>query len=295
MHKTDVDKLLGKNPSRRRKILLEFAKQPSGVANKVMAETLHIDYSDLVGQHLSVFEEFGVIKKCDVVVKRPMGRVKTPTEISMKGYRLNHDTNAVHQLVAVFNPDLQTMFMRSPYYRSMIPDLVQQFKDSIPDNDLVKLDTYTHTATREQPLIEDDESRLTNALEKNWLALKWVEHFISVEADERGSILRQLLDSVRNSKISPTAADAEGYAIGRYHGMVKARPWVDDIDKVVINTWINEKGDNEKEQLTYASACRQAHPDFLDIYHRRDEPRIKWEELFNQLDNLNSNYQYLFD
>lgn len=114
MYKTDVDKLLGKNPSRRRKILLEFAKQPSGVANKVMAETLHIDHSDLVNQHLSVFEEFGVIRKCDVVVKRPMGRVRTLTEISMKGYRLNHDAFATLLNIFVGTDHLED-FLNSPY------------------------------------------------------------------------------------------------------------------------------------------------------------------------------------
>lgn len=127
MHKTDVDKLLGKNPSRRRKILLEFAKQPSGVANKVMAETLHIDHSDLVNQHLSVFEEFGVIRKCDVVVKRPMGRVRTPTEISMKGYRLNHDAFATLLNIFVGTDHLED-FLHSSYV------------DNIELRDLEKID-----------------------------------------------------------------------------------------------------------------------------------------------------------
>jgi len=189
----------------------------------------------------------------------------------------------------------QTVFMRSQYYHSMTPVLVKRFKDSILDNDLSILATHKHAATREQPLTEGDEDLLDRALGANWLALKWVVHFISVEADDRGSILQQLLHSVRNSKISPATADAIGYANGFYDGMVGARPWVDDIDKVVIKTWINEKGDNEKVQLTYARACRQAHPDFLDMCHRRDEPRINWKELFTQLDHLNSNYRYLFD
>ena len=118
MHKTDVDKLLGKNPSRRRKILLEFAKQPAGVANKVRAETLHIDHSDLVNQHLSAFEEFGVIRKCDVVVKRPMGRVRTPTEISMKGYRLNHDAFATLLNIFVGTDHLED-FLNSLYVNEM--------------------------------------------------------------------------------------------------------------------------------------------------------------------------------
>ena len=212
--------------------------------------------------------------------------------------RIKPDPETFHILVTKafeHDRDSQTVFMRSQYYRGMSRDLVQRFKESIPDNDLSKLDTYTHTATREQPLTEDDEWLLTNALRANWLALKWVVHFISVEADDRGSILQQLLHSVRNPKISPATADAIGYANGFYDGMVGARPWVDDIDKVVIKTWINEKGDNEKEQLTYARACRQAHPDFLDMCHRRDEPRINWKELFTQLDHLNSNYRYLFD
>jgi len=189
----------------------------------------------------------------------------------------------------------QTVFMRSQYYHSMTPVLVKRFKDSIPDNDLSMLATHKHAATREQPLTEGDEDLLDRALGANWLALKWVVHFISVEADERGSILQQLLDSVRNSKISPAAAYAAGYANGFCDGMVEARPWIVDIDKVITKTTINENGTNEKVQLTYASACRQADPDSFERIPARDELCINWEELFIQLDNLNSKYPYLFD
>ena len=280
MHKIDVDKLLGKNPSRRRKILLEFAKQPSGVANKVMAETLHIDHSDLVNQHLSAFEEFGVIRKCDVVVKRPMGRVRTPTDISMKGYRLNHDANALHKLVAAFNhdPDSQHKLMLSQYYRSMIPDLVRRFVDSIPDNDLWKFATHEHTATRDQPLSNEDEMSLTNTLRDNWLgdnwlALKFVTHFISAKDDERSRILHQLMESVHNPKISPAAAHATGYTKGVCLGMDKCAAW---IKKGAALSYRKERLEAEWDNDPFGN-------------------HIRWNELFNQLDNLNSNYRYLFD
>lgn len=210
--------------------------------------------------------------------------------------RMKTDPVTFHILVTKafdHDRDSRTVFMRSQYYRGLTSDLVQRFKGSIPDNDLVKLATHEHPATRDQPLTEDDEWLLTKALGANWLALKWVEHFISVEADERGSILQQLLESVRNSKISPAAAHAAGCARGFYDGMVEARPWI--VDKVITKITINENGTNEKVQLTYASACRQADPDSFEHRPTRDELCINWEELFNQLDNLNSNYQYLFD
>jgi hypothetical protein len=57
MHKIQTHKLLGKNPPLRRKILLEYIKSPSGVADRILAETLGIDQSDLVKQHLSVLKK----------------------------------------------------------------------------------------------------------------------------------------------------------------------------------------------------------------------------------------------
>ena len=277
MHKIDVDKLLGKNPSRRKKILLEFAKQPSGVANKVLAETLHIDHSDLVNQHLSAFEEFGVIRKCDVVVKRPMGRVRTPTDISMKGCRLNHDTNALHKLVAAFNhdPDSQHEFMRSQYYRGMTSDLVHQFVDSIPDNDLWMLDTYKHTATRDQPLSNGDVAFLTEmlTLRVNWLALKFVTRFISVDSDERSRTLRQLIETASNPVISPTAARNAGEKRGFCLGMDKCLPWIRD-----------------DAALKYRKERIEA-----EMNNAPFDKRINWTVLFAQLHHFNSNYRYLFD
>ena len=67
-----------------------------------------------------------------------MGRVRTPTDISMKGYRLNQDPNILHQLVAAFNhdPDSQHEFMQSHYYRNWTPDLVERFDDLMPLHDI---------------------------------------------------------------------------------------------------------------------------------------------------------------
>ena len=56
MHKIPANKLLGRNPPVRRKILLEYMKSPSGVADRVLAEKLKIDQSDLVKQHLKALK-----------------------------------------------------------------------------------------------------------------------------------------------------------------------------------------------------------------------------------------------
>lgn len=190
-------------------------------------------------------------------------------------YFIASTTDALHQLVAAFNhdPDSQHKFMLSQYYRSMTSDLVQQFKDSIIDNDLVKLATLEHTATRAQPLSDGDEWLLTDALRENWLALRWVEHFISATDDERSSILQQLLESVRNAKISPATADAAGYTKGVCLGMDACQLWI-----------------KKDSALAYRKERLKAEMD--------NDPfgsYIHWEELFNQLDHLNSNYRYLFD
>lgn len=211
-------------------------------------------------------------------------------------YSLKNGLSSINALTKAFDHDRdsQTMFMRSQYYQGMIHDLVKQFVDSIPDNDLWKLDTHERTATRDQPLSDEDERLLTGALRANWLALKFVTHFISVEDDdERSGILQQLLESAYNPKISPTAAHRRGYKIGFCSGMDECIPWINE--KVITKITINEKGINEKVQLSYASARRQAD---LGIYEHRpatDKLCINWTELFAQLHHLNSNYTYLFD
>jgi len=164
--------------------------------------------------------------------------------------------------------------MRSQYYQGMIHDLVKQFVDSIPDSDLCMLDTWERTATREQPLSDGDEILLTNALRENWLALKFVTHFISVEDDdERSGILQQLLESVRNAKISPAAAHAAGYTKGVCLGMDKCAAW---IKKDAALSYRKERLEEEWNNAPFGNY-------------------IHWDELFNQLHHLNSNYQYLFD
>ena len=304
MHKTDVDKLLGKNPPRRRKILLEFAKQPSGVANRVMAETLHIDHSDLENQHLSAFEEFGVIRKCDVVVKRPMGRVRTPTEINMKGHRLNHGTNALHQLVAAFNhdPDSQHKFMLSQYYRSLIPEIVEEFKSLMPsyidehvfhsfstqyeekipiyaekDDPLF----YSMWLCRRSPLAEGeslkhaltafkidftevDENCLAESLKHNWLTLKYVMLCISITDEERERMILQIWFAANDSRLSPSAARKDG--------------WLTALDSV---------GHLISKKAEYVTA----YDSFYDAV--RSEPSINWIEFFCQLDHFNSAYRFL--
>lgn len=177
------------------------------------------------------------------------------------------------------DPDSQHKFMLSQYYRNMASDRVQQFDlvhqfvDSIPDNDMWKFDTHQHTATREQPLTEDDKKLLTDALRSNWLTLKFVTHFISVDTDERTTILQQLMESIHNSSVSPAAAKAIGYTHGFCLGMDECQLWIKDDKKAM---WFERR-----KKVDWDTAPFGEH--------------IRWRELFDQLDHLNSNYRYLFD
>jgi hypothetical protein len=191
--------------------------------------------------------------------------------------------------------DSQTAFIRSQYYQDMIPELVHQFEDSIPDNDLWKLTTYEHDATRDKPLSKEDEEGLTRELSdklirNNWIALKFVTHFISVKDDERTDILHKLMESVLNHHISPAAAQRRGYHKGYCSGMDVCTPWIKE--RVVTITMINDT-----VQLTYATVRGQAEMGIYGYGPRpaTDKPLINWGELFHQLDHLNSNYPYLFD
>jgi len=189
-------------------------------------------------------------------------------------YFIASTTDALHQLVAAFNhdPDSQHKFMLSQYYRSMISDLVQQFMGSIPDNDVWKFATHKHAATRYKPLSEEDERHLTDELENNWIALKFVEHFIS-EGDKRSMIMQQLMETAHNPKISPAAANAAGYTKGVCLGMDKCQQWI--------------KKDKALEYREERLKAEWNNAPFGDHIH--------WRELFDQLDNLNSNYPYLCD
>ena len=279
MHTIDINRVLGRNPELRKKIMLEYANHPQGIADRVITETLGIDQSNLNKQHLPIFKEFDLVEECSVDVKRPMGRAKTETEIIMKGHRLNQTIDTYDVLTKAFDHDhpAQIMFMRSPYYRAMVPDMVDRFIESIPDDDLWKFDTHQHTATREQPLTDDDKDRLTTALipnwvvKPNWLALKFVAHFISVNSEERSAIIHQLTETTCNRHTSPTAANAAGYRKGVCLGMDRCQQWIRD------------------------GAALQYIDERLKAELNNDYTRINWEEFFHQLDHLNANYSYLFD
>ena len=205
------------------------------------------------------------------------------------------------------DPDSQTVFMRSQYYQDMIPELVRQFEDSIPDNDqwlfarpsddddvLVVLDYDERTEPPEieweYGLTDVEKYFLDRSLRENWIALKFVTHFISVKDDERTDILHKLMESVLNHHISPAAAHRRGYHKGFCSGMDACTPWINE--RVVTMTTINEK-----VQLTYATVRGQAEMGIYGYGLRpaTDKPFINWGELFHQFDHLNSNYQYLFD
>lgn len=208
--------------------------------------------------------------------------------------RMKTDPKTFHTLVTKafdHNRKSQTVFMRSQYYQGMPSELVHQFEDSILDNDqwlfarpsdddnddmLVVLDYDERTEPLEieweYGLTDEDKSSMTNALRFNWLALKWVVHFISAKGDERSMILQQLMETAHNPAISPTAARATGKKKGFCQGMDKCGMWIRD-----------------NAQPAYRKARLEAEMNNTSSNH------INWRELFNQLDNLNSNYRYLFD
>lgn len=190
-----------------------------------------------------------------------------------KYYFLASTFKALHVIVDAFDHDrtAQTAFMRSHYYRAMSPDLVQQFKDSIPESDLCAFATHHHAPTREQPFIQADEYRLTDSLETNWFALKFVTHFISVSPDERTTIIHQLKESTSNPYISLSAARCDECKKCFCAGMDACQPLIGDDKKAL---WRKKRIKAEIDAVSY---------------------RINLREFFHQLDYFNSNYSYLFD
>nr|QNO46203.1 hypothetical protein ABPEKODN_00016 [Methanosarcinales archaeon ANME-2c ERB4] len=169
--------------------------------------------------------------------------------------RLNHD------------PDSQHEFMRSQYYRGMTHDLAQQFVDSTPNKDRYMI----------APLSEDDallvtQSIIADGLRDNWLALKFVTHFISVDSDERSGILSRLMETSLNPVISPTAARNAEYKKGFRSGMEASIQYID----------------KDKELAFREKRMEAEMKTVIDNY-------INWTTFFAQLLYLNSNYRYLFD
>jgi predicted DNA-binding ArsR family transcriptional regulator len=168
-----VETILGNKPSIRKAILLEYAKTPDGISVKHIDEKLGV--SGLDKNHLKKLEEFGILETHPIKVCRPAGRFKTMTACTDKGYRLKQDPETLHIMVTKafdHDRDSQIVFMRSPYYHSMIPVLRDRVCKLMH---LSEVEAYT----------------LKSALSTNWLALKFVDHFIS-EEDERTDILRYL-------------------------------------------------------------------------------------------------------
>jgi len=134
MPKTQLDRILGRKPSLRRKILLEFAQSPSGVADRVLADNCGVDHSDFKKQHLHLLEECGLIVKCeDVLATRGIGRKKTPTELYLKAHGLNCDIANIITLMDVFSDsDECNDFFVSPGFRDMVSAVPGEFDRTMP-------------------------------------------------------------------------------------------------------------------------------------------------------------------
>ena len=136
---------------------------------------------------------------------------------------------------------------------------IQYTTDPEAVNDGIILIVKTH-------LSDEDKQCLSMSLEDNWLALKFVLHFISAKHDERDRILDQVNSDADDTRLSPWAAWEQGF---------------DDALKRV------EQKVCSAEDLKPVYAERQK--------ERQGEPLNNWIEFFYQLDHLNSNYPFLFD
>lgn len=116
-------------------------------------------------------------------------------------------------------------------------------------------------------LSEPEKKKLKKCLKTNLLALKFVLYFVSADYKERHRIIALLVSDANNPLLSPPAARA----MERFVAMKKIDSHL-DIPEADYNRMISEH---------------------LDVIAQT--PRIDWDEFFNQLDNLNSNYWFLFD
>ena len=282
-------------------------------------------------------------------------------------YSLKDGVPPLRYIVESLNdPDSQHKFMESPYYRCLIPELVQRFNDMMPLHDIhaskswaedfkdssVGKDSVVHLSdtycikehsnnvlccvvenhrdrprvtfevsglsdedmevlknylikhglklgdddvfedTTEKPLdhwtrvryttdpeamddklilivknhlSDEDAQYLTMSLEDNWLALKFVLHFVSATHNERDRILDQVKSDANNPRLSPWAAWECGFgdALKRVEFMVC---------------------DAESLRPVYAKRKKE----------RQSEPLNNWIDFFDQLSRLNSNYRFLF-
>lgn len=273
-----VETILGNKPLLRKAILLEYVKTPDGIPVKEIEKRLGV--SGLDKNHLTKLEEFGILEIHHIKVRRPAGRFKTETMCMDKGYRLKQDPETLHILVTKavdHDRDSQTVFMRSPYYHSMIPVLRDRVCKLMH---LSEMEAYT----------------LKSALSTNWLALKFVDHFIS-EEDERTDILRYLAHSTNSPMISPAAARAAGFKNGFCDGLNASRPFIIDTGRMV--TMVSVDG---KKSTCFDDVLRSSYEPWNVVGKRIDDrtvelvkPPINWTEFFTQLTDLNENYRYLFD
>ena len=266
--------ILGKqNPERRVEILLAHAQKPDGLAVIDLLDGMGLEPKDRAGiqtNHLDKLIELGMLVECSVVPEH--GKQKRNRE--RDAHRLNHDPETFHILVTKafdHDRDSQTVFMRSQYYQGMIHDLADQFVDSTP-----KKDRWMLVRPSNDDDIDDDELAvwiMDNVLRENWLALKFVTHFIFATDDERSSILDLLMKTSLNPVISPTAARNAGEKRGFRSGMDACQLFIKD----------DKQADFIKERIK------------AEMNNAPFDNYINWTELFAQLHHFNSNYRYLFD
>ncbi|KAF5416799.1 MAG: hypothetical protein C5S48_01955 [Candidatus Methanogaster sp.] len=205
-------------------------------------------------------------------------------------YSVKEDLPILHELVATFdfNVVLRREFMRSPIYRAWIPQLVEMFGDLIPrgytdalyrqnlarlrrgaelgeEVDL-RLKIYGGTSSGiPVDFTEKDKTCLAESLEHNWLALKFVIHFIFADDTEGDEVIAQLYSDGTDRHISPSVAEEFGF--------------INAFDLILSQT------DVTLETLRRLYSSRDTIP--------LRSPTINWVEFFDQLDRFNSNYTFL--
>lgn len=228
MHKTQLDKLLGRNAPMRRKILFEYVQTPSGVADRVLAENLGIDHSNL-RKHLRVLREFELVSECQTCNTRNQGRVGTPTEIYMMGHRLNYNIATIATIADVIRleddllqENLQYDLMESLFYYILVDELVKAVDDALPLAwvwGIVRspdfFDFVPDTANPVEEYVEnghlikicrvhmtpDEKDSLKFFLRDDWIALEFVLHFLAADDEKRYEIIAEMEDDTHTPYI----------------------------------------------------------------------------------------------
>lgn len=198
--------------------------------------------------------------------------------------------------------DAQNALTQFQPYRSLIPEIVREFKSLMPSyidervfhsfstqyeekmpiyaekddpmfynmwlcrrSPLAEGESLKHALTAFKiDFTEEDENCLAESLKHNWLTLKYVMLCISITDEERERMILQIWFAVNDSRLSPSAARKDG--------------WLTALDSV---------GPLISKKAEYVAAYDR----FYDAV--RSEPSINWIEFFCQLDHFNSTYRFL--